>query len=91
MSLIASYSPEALWKRTIILLNNLFQQKPELKTSPKSFNANNNNINQVVTFIKSEYSEWLEGRYKKQNLININSLSRENLTKKLFDIITKLK
>jgi len=62
-----------------------------LKTSPKSFNANNNNINQVVTFIKSEYSEWLEGRYKKQNLININSLSRENLTKKLFDIITKLK
>ena len=62
-----------------------------LKTSPKSFNANNNNINQVVTFIKSEYSEWLEGRYKKQNLININSLSRENLTKKLFDIITTLK
>ena len=62
-----------------------------LKTSPKSFNANNNNINQVVTFIKSEYSEWLEGRYKKQNLTNISSLSRENLTKKLFDIITKLK
>ena len=62
-----------------------------LKKSPKSFNANNNNINQVVTFIKSEYFEWLEGRYKKQSLTNINSLSRENLTKKLFDIITRLR
>ena len=62
-----------------------------LKKSQKSFNANNNNINQVVTFIKSEYFEWLEGRYKKQSLTNINSLSRENLTKKLFDIITRLR
>ena len=71
--------------------NSAKESEVVLKTSPKSFNANDNNINQVVTFIKSEYSEWLEGRYKKQNLININSLSRENLTKKLFDIITKLK
>ena len=62
-----------------------------LKISPKSFTANNNNINQAVTFIKNEYSEWLVGQYKKQNLTNISSLSRENLTKKLFDIITKLK
>jgi hypothetical protein len=62
-----------------------------LKTSTKSFNANKNNIDQVVNFIKSEYSEWLEGRYKKQKLINISSLSRENLTQKLLDIIRKLK
>ena len=62
-----------------------------LKTSTKSFNANKNNIDQVVNFIKSEYSEWLEGRYKKQKPINISSLSRENLTQKLLDIIRKLK
>ena len=62
-----------------------------LKTSIKSFNADKNNIDQVVNFIKSEYSEWLEGRYKKQKPINISSLSRENLTQKLLDIIRKLK
>ena len=62
-----------------------------MKISPKSFTVNNNNINQAVTFIKNEYSEWLAGQYNKQNLTNISSLSRENLTKKLFDIITKLK
>ena len=62
-----------------------------LKTSIKSFNANKNKIDQVVNFIKSEYSEWLEGRYKKQKPINISSLSRENLTQKLLDIIRKLK
>lgn len=71
--------------------NSAKESEVVLKTSPKSFNANNNNINQVVTFIKSEYSEWLEGGYKKQNLTNISSLSRENLTKKLLDIITRLK
>jgi len=71
--------------------NSAKESEVVLKTSPKSFNANNNNINQVVTFIKSEYNEWLEGRYKKQNLTNMSSLSRENLTKKLFDIITTLK
>jgi len=71
--------------------NSAKESEVVLKTSPKSFNANDNNINQVVTFIKSEYNEWLEGRYKKQNLTNISSLSRENLTKKLFDIITTLK
>ena len=71
--------------------NSAKESEVVLKTSPKSFNANNNNINQVVTFIKSEYNEWLEGRYKKQNLTNISSLSRENLTKKLLDIIIRLK
>ena len=70
--------------------NSAKESEVVLKTSPKSFNANNNNINQVVTFIQSEYSKWLEGRFKKQNLTNINSLSRENLTKKLFDIIKRL-
>ena len=50
-----------------------------LKKSPKSFNANNNNINQVVTFIKSEYFEWLEGRYKKQNLTNTVSYTHLTL------------
>ena len=71
--------------------NSAKESEVVLKTSPKSFNANNNNINQVVPFIKSEYNEWMEGRYKKQNLTNMSSLSRENLTKKLFDIITTLK
>ena len=71
--------------------NSAKESEVVLKTSPNSFNANNNNINQVVTFILSEYNEWLEGRYKKQNLTNISSLSRENLTKKLLDIIIRLK
>ena len=38
-----------------------------------------------------EYNDWIEGRYKKQTLPNIDSLSRESLTNKLFDIITGIK
>lgn len=57
MSLIASYSPEALWKRTIILLNNLFQQKPELKTSPKSYFVATIEIHNIILKDLSEVFE----------------------------------
>tara|TARA_Y100000385_G_scaffold281802_1_gene335226 strand:+ start:1639 stop:2931 length:1293 start_codon:yes stop_codon:yes gene_type:complete len=67
--------------------NSAKESEDVLKISLKSFNANINSINKVVDFIKSEYNDWLEGRYKKQTLPDIDSLSRENLTKKLFDII----
>jgi glycosyltransferase involved in cell wall biosynthesis len=62
-----------------------------LKLSPKSFNANTNSIKLVVDFIKSEYNDWTEGNYKKQSLKNIDSLSRESLTKKLLKIIKGIK
>ncbi|MDG2475914.1 MAG: glycosyltransferase [Flavobacteriaceae bacterium] len=67
--------------------NSAKESEDVLKISSKSFNANINSINKVVDFIKSEYNNWLEGRYKKQTLPDIDSLSRENLTKKLIDII----
>ncbi len=67
--------------------NSAKESEDVLKISLKSFNANINSINKVVDFIKSEYNDWLEGRYKKQTLPDIDSLSRENLTKKLIDII----
>ena len=67
--------------------NSAKESEDVLKISSKSFNANINSINKVVDFIKSEYNDWLEGRYKKQTLPDIDSLSRENLTKKLIDII----
>ena len=67
--------------------NSAKESENVLKISLKSFNANINSINKVVDFIKSEYNDWLEGRYKKQTLPDIDSLSRENLTKKLIDII----
>ena len=71
--------------------NSAKESENVLKLSPKSFNANSNSINQVVDFIRSEYNDWIEGRYKKQTLPNIDSLSRECLTNKLFDIITGIK
>ena len=71
--------------------NSAKESENVLKLSPKSFNANSNSINQVVDFIRSEYNDWIEGRYKKQTLPNIDSLSRESLTNKLFDIITGIK
>ena len=50
-----------------------------------------NSTKLVVDFIKSEYNDWTEGNYKKQSLKNIDSLSRESLTKKLLKIIKGIK
>ena len=76
----------------IINFSNSAKESHEvLKLSPKSFNANINNVKPVVDFIKSEYNDWAEGNYKKQSLKNIDSLSRESLTKKLLKIIKGIK
>ena len=45
----------------------------------------------VVKFINDEYNEWIAGDYKKSAIDNIDYLSRESLTKKLIDIINKIK
>ena len=76
----------------IINFSNSAKESHEvLKLSPKSFNANINSVKLVVDFIKSEYNDWAEGNYKKQSLKNIDSLSRESLTKKLLKIIKGIK
>ena len=76
----------------IINFSNSAKESHEvLKLSPKSFNANINSVKLVVDFIKSEYNNWAEGNYKKQSLKNIDSLSRESLTKKLLKIIKGIK
>lgn len=76
----------------IINFSNSAKESHEvLKLSPKSFNANINSVKLVVDFIKSEYNDWVEGNYKKQSLKNIDSLSRESLTKKLLKIIKGIK
>ena len=71
--------------------NSANESQEVLKLSPKSFNANTNNIKLVIDFIKSEYNDWKEGNYKKQSLKNIDLLSRESLTKKLLKIIKGIK
>ena len=71
--------------------NSANESQEVLKLSPKSFNANTNSTKLVVDFIKSEYNDWTEGNYKKQSLKNIDSLSRESLTKKLLKIIKGIK
>lgn len=71
--------------------NSANESQEVLKLSPKSFNANTNSVKLVVDFIKSEYNDWTEGNYKKQSLKNIDSLSRESLTKKLLEIIKGIK
>lgn len=76
----------------IINFSNSAKESQEvLKLSPKSFNANNNSVKLVVDFINSEYNDWTGGKYKKQIIKNIDSLSRENLTKKLLNIIKGIK
>ena len=76
----------------IINFSNSAKESQEvLKLSPKSFNANNNSVKLVVDFINSEYNNWTGGKYKKQIIKNIDSLSRENLTKKLLNIIKGIK
>ena len=61
-----------------------------LKFSKKSFNANAPSVKKVVKFINDEYSDWIEGKYQKSPIDNIDSLSRESLTKRLIDIINKI-
>ena len=61
-----------------------------LKFSKKSFNANSSSVKKVVKFINDEYNDWIAGKYQKGPTDNIDSLSRESLTKKLLDIINKI-
>ncbi len=61
-----------------------------LKYSLKSFNASSDNFIEVSNFIKKEYDNWLNGNYKKDIPKNIESLSREELTKKLVKLIKSL-
>ena len=58
-----------------------------LKFSKKSFNANSSSVKKVVKFINDEYNDWIAGKYQKSPTDNIDSLSRESLTKRLLDII----
>ena len=44
-----------------------------------------------MKFINDEYNEWIAGDYIKSAIDNIDHLSRESLTKKLLDIINKIK
>ena len=76
----------------IINFSNSAKESEEvLKISPKSFNSNANNVNRVVDFIKNEYNDWVNGRYSNQPLPNIDSLSRESLTRHLYNIIKGIK
>jgi len=61
-----------------------------LKFSKKSFNANSSSVKKVVKFINDEYNDWIAGKYQKSHTDNIDSLSRESLTKRLLDIINKI-
>jgi glycosyltransferase involved in cell wall biosynthesis len=62
-----------------------------LKFSKKSFNANSSSLKKVVKFINDEYNDWIAGKYQKSPTDNIDSLSRESLTKRLLDIINIIK
>ena len=44
----------------------------------------------VMSFIRKEYDNWLDGNYKKEIPKNIESLSREKLTNNLMDLIKNL-
>ena len=61
-----------------------------LKFSKKSFNANSSSVKKVVKFINDEYNDWIAGKYRKSPTDNIDSLSRESLTKRLLDIINRI-
>ena len=81
---IASGSP------IINFSNSSIESQNVLKLSKKSFNANSFSVDKVVKFINAEYNEWKAGNYRKYPIDNIESLSRESLTKKLIDIINKI-
>ncbi len=67
------------------------ESKLILSLSQKSFNADYTFTNRVAEFIIKEYQDWIEGNNQKQNLNNIDFLSREKLTQNLIDIINKIK
>ena len=67
------------------------ESKLILSLSKKSFNADYSSVNRVAEFIIKEYENWMNGNYKKQNLNNLEFLTREKLTKNLIDIINKIK
>ena len=67
------------------------ESKLILSLSKKSFNADYSSGNRVAEFIIKEYESWMNGNYKKQNLNNLEFLTREKLTKNLIDIINKIK
>ena len=67
------------------------ESKLILSLSQKSFNADYSSGNRVAEFIIKEYESWMHGNYKKQNLNNLEFLTREKLTKNLIDIINKIK
>ena len=67
------------------------ESKLILSLSKKSFNADYSSVNRVAEFIIKEYESWMNGNYKKQNLNNLEFLTREKLTKNLIDIINKIK
>ena len=81
---IASGSP------IINFSNSSEESKYVLRLSKKSFNANSSSLKKVVKFINDEYNDWKAGNYQKIPIDNIDTLSRENLTKKLLDIINKV-
>jgi len=73
-----TYSPEGLWKRTLHLLNNLFQEKPELKSSPKSYFVA---VVEIHTIILQDLAEVFESSTELDNTTPTieqihNSLSR---------------
>ena len=70
--------------------NSSEESKYVLRLSKKSFNANSSSLKKVVKFINDEYNDWKAGNYQKIPIDNIDTLSRENLTKKLLDIINKV-
>ena len=70
--------------------NNATESEILLKKSKDSFNANDRDIDKVVQFIISKYNEWSKGNFIKSVPEDIRSLSRENLTQKLFDLICRV-
>tara|TARA_B100000575_G_scaffold57829_1_gene43669 strand:- start:25387 stop:26673 length:1287 start_codon:yes stop_codon:yes gene_type:complete len=67
--------------------NNAIESEILLNKSEDSFNANDGDIDKVVKFIISKYSEWSKGNFIKKVPEDIHTLSRENLTKRLFELI----
>ena len=66
------------------------ESKSILMNSKKSFNANNDDFDKVYNFVNEEYNLWLEGKLKKDLTISLDHFSRENLTKKLVEVINSI-
>ena len=57
MSFLVTYSPESLWRRTVRLLNGLFQEKPKLATTPQSYFVATLHIHNLILQDLSEVFE----------------------------------